>query len=270
VVGQIYELTSISDIMRGASNPRDTLGAQKMKAQYSSVRLQLRQQEVSKFVGQILRIKCEIIARHWQPETIRRKSSIDLTESAKYADEAIKLIKNYEASEYRIEIGEETLSLADYNAERSMRTEYLTAVGQFISQAGQIMAEMPAATPYLLKMIAWVTSAFRGASDIETVLDDAIQLVSQPQPQKPGEDPMSEGKNAQMTEGARAQADIQSTQAKSAAAAHDAQVKAMAAQHASQLKVAENHAINASDVAASAKEATIEIAKAKAMPKGDK
>lgn len=247
VINQIYELTSISDIMRGASNPRDTLGAQKMKAQYSSVRLQLRQQEVSRFVGQILKLKCEIIARHFQPQTIFKKSSIDMTESAKFAQPAIELIKNYEASEYRIEIGEETLSLADYNAERSLRTEYLTAVGQFISQAGQIMQEMPASAPYLLKMIAWVTSAFRGASDIETVLDEAIQQVSQPQPQQQGEDPMAEGQNAQMAEQARAQADAQSTQAKTAGAV----------------------AVNQSKVQTAAQQAIIKVATENLMPKDE-
>ena len=243
VINQIYELTSISDIMRGASNPRDTLGAQKMKAQYSSVRLQLRQQEVSRFVGQILRIKCEIIARHFQPQTIFKKSSIDMTESVKYAQPAIELLKNYEASEYRIEIGEETLSLADYNAERSLRTEYLTAVGQFISQAGGIMQEMPAAAPYLLKMIAWVTSAFRGASDIETVLDEAIQQVSSPETQQQGQgaDPMAEGKNAQMSEQARAQADSQAQQAKIQSAVAINQSKTQSAAQQALIKVAAEH-----------------------------
>jgi hypothetical protein len=146
--------------------------------------------------------------------------------------------------------------LADYNAERSLRTEYLTAVGQFISQAGQIMAEMPAAAPYLLKMIAWVTSAFRGASDIETVLDEAIQQVSKPKPPNPGEDPMAEGKNAQMSEQARAQADVQSTQAKSAATARDAQVKVQSAA-----------AINQSKTQSAAQQALIKVAAEHMMPK---
>lgn len=196
VINQIYELTSISDIMRGASNPRDTLGAQKLKAQYSSVRLQLNQQDVGKFVRQALRIKAEIICRHFEPRRILQISQIEFTESAQYANEALALLKNYQASEYRVNVGEETLSIADYNAERELRIEYLTAVGQFISQGGQIMEQMPQATPYLLKMIAWVTAAFRGASDIESVLDQAIDAASKPAegPAKP--DPAVEKEKA--------------------------------------------------------------------------
>lgn len=184
LVAQIYELTSISDIMRGASNPRDTLGAQKLKAQYSSVRLQLRQQDIGKFVRACIRIKCELICKHWSPATIKEVSQIQFTESAKFADEAIKLLKNYRQTQYRIEVGEESLSLADYNAERELRTEYLTAFGQYLSQAAVMLEAYPAALPYVLRMVQWVTAAFRGSSDVETILDEAIAQAETNPPQQ--------------------------------------------------------------------------------------
>ena len=185
LVGQIYELTSISDIMRGASNGRETAKAQTLKAQYSSVRLQLTQQDVARWVAHAMMIKAEIVARHFQPQTIIDQSQIMQTDSAQYAQAAVELIKNFEKAQYRIEVGEESLSLADYNAERELRTQYITAVGQFLSQAGMIIEFAPQALPYLLKMVQWVTASFRGSSDIESVLDEAIKLASQPQPQKP-------------------------------------------------------------------------------------
>lgn len=184
LVGQIYELTSISDIMRGASSPRETAKAQTLKAQYSSVRLQLTQQSVMRWVAEAIRIRAEIMCKHFSPSTLRQVSQIDATESAQFADDAIALLKNFRAAEYRIEIGEETLSLADYNAERELRTEYLTAVGQFVSQAGTILESRPDALPFMLKMVAWVTASFRGSDDIETVLDQAIATTSQPLPPK--------------------------------------------------------------------------------------
>lgn len=191
VVQQIYELSSISDIMRGASNPRETAKAQTLKAQYSSVRLQLIQGDVSAFVTHAMRLKAEIIAKHFQPETIKEMSQIEFTESAAFAEPAIQLVKNWDASRYRIEIDEESMSLADYNAEREMRIELATAFGQFLSQSAQMVGAMPSALPYLLRILQWVISAFRGSEDIEAVLDDAIksaqQLPSTPmgQPQKP-------------------------------------------------------------------------------------
>lgn len=185
VIQQIYELTSISDIMRGVSQARETAKAQTLKAQYSSVRLQLQQQAVAKFVTSVLRIKVELISKLFQPETIKRQSKVEYTESAMMADPAIELIKSYEESEYRISIGDESLSLADYNAEREMRVEFLTAIGQFLSQAGQMAAAYPASLPYLLRMISWVAASFRGADDIETVLDEAFKAANEQPPQPP-------------------------------------------------------------------------------------
>lgn len=202
VIQQIYELTSISDIMRGVSQARETAKAQTLKAQYSSVRLQLSQQEVAKFVCGVLRLKAQIIARQFQPETILKKSGIMFTESAQYAEAAIQLIKRAELSEYRIVVSEESLSLADYNAEREMRVAFLTSIGQFLSQAGEMATAYPTALPYLLRMISWVAAGFRGSDDMQAVLDEAFQAAQQNPPtpqgkegegqqQQPPEDPVA-------------------------------------------------------------------------------
>lgn len=184
VVSQIYELTSISDIMRGASNPRETAKAQQLKAQYSSVRLQLTQQDVAGFVQDLLRIKAEIVCRHFQPETLIKQSQIEQSESAQFAGEAVKLLKDFDAAEYRIDVSEESLSMADYNAERQMRIELITAVGQFFSQAGAMVEAQPGALPYMLKIVQWVVASFRGSKDIEAVLDQAIEAAKNAPPQQ--------------------------------------------------------------------------------------
>lgn len=186
VIQQIYELTSISDIMRGASNPRETLGAQKLKSQFSSVRLQLTQQDVGKFVRHAMRIKAEMSCNLMQPQTLVEMSGIMHTDSAQIAPQAVELLKNYKSTAYRLEVSEETLSIADYNAERELRTEFLTAVGQFLSQAQGTTQAMPQALPYLLRMVQWLAASFRGSADIETVLDEAINMAANmPPPQNP-------------------------------------------------------------------------------------
>jgi hypothetical protein len=223
VIAQIYELTSISDIMRGVSQSRETAKAQTLKAQYSSVRLQLNQQEVAKFVCSILRLKAEIIAKHFQPETIFKQSQVEFTESAQFAEQAVQLIKNYEASEYRIYIGEESLSLADYNAEREMRTEFLTAIGQFLSQSAQMVANMPSAMPYVAKMIQWVAASFRGSEDIETVLDEAVAEAQKNPPQGEGGDQPPPDNSLQIAQ-IKAQADQQLAAQQSQ---HDGQIEQM-------------------------------------------
>jgi hypothetical protein len=196
VIGQIYELTSISDIMRGASNGRETAKAQTLKAQYSSVRLQLTQRDVARWVTAALKLKGEVICKWFQPKTIIEQSQIEYTESAQYAQQAVQLLKDYSIAQYRVEVGEETLSIADYTAEREQRTELLTAMGQFLSQAGQMAQGEPRMLPFLLKMIQWVVASFRSSSDIESVLDEGIRVVSEPKP--PEDDGVAAAKQAEM------------------------------------------------------------------------
>lgn len=183
VISQIYELTSISDIMRGASNPRETAKAQSLKAQYSSVRLQLTQGDVATFVQNALRIRAEIICRHFSPATILKESQIEQTETdPNMVGAAIMLLKDYEQAQYRIEVSEESLSMADYTAEREMRIELITAVGQFLSQAAQMVQSQPGALPYMLRIVQWVVASFRGSKDIETVLDQAVEAAKNAPP----------------------------------------------------------------------------------------
>ena len=66
----IYEITGISDILRGSSNPNETATAQGIKNQWGALRLQKRQAEVQRFARDLLRLKAEIIAEKFQPETV--------------------------------------------------------------------------------------------------------------------------------------------------------------------------------------------------------
>jgi len=194
-VEEIYMLTGISDIMRGDTNARETLGAQQIKAQYSSVRLQYLQDEVANFVKEALIIKAEIICRHFQPESIVELSQMDQSPDAQYIPQAIELLKNAEITHYRIDINEESLALPDYNQEKQLRIDFLTTVGQFISQSAAMAQAMPGMMPYLVQMIRWVAAGFKGSSEIQGVLDQAFAAMqNQPTQQQQQPDPMKDPK----------------------------------------------------------------------------
>jgi hypothetical protein len=73
---QIYEVLGISDVMRGSSRASETATAQQIKAQFGSTRIQLMQFYIAEWITEALRIKAEIIAKHFQPETILQRSNI--------------------------------------------------------------------------------------------------------------------------------------------------------------------------------------------------
>jgi hypothetical protein len=70
----LFEVTGISDIIRGQSDPDETLGAQKMKGQHYNMRLQDRQREVARWARDTIAIAAEIIAEQYSPETLIEKS----------------------------------------------------------------------------------------------------------------------------------------------------------------------------------------------------
>lgn len=78
LIQQIYEITGIADVMRGASDPNETLGAQELKANFGSLRLRMRQKQVQRFIRELLRIKTEIVAEHFTREHLQEMTGIDM------------------------------------------------------------------------------------------------------------------------------------------------------------------------------------------------
>jgi hypothetical protein len=78
----IYEITGISDIMRSATDANETLGAQKIKTQWGTQRLQRMQKEVQRYIRDQIRLKAEIIAKKFQPETLEAMTLVKLPHQA--------------------------------------------------------------------------------------------------------------------------------------------------------------------------------------------
>jgi hypothetical protein len=74
----IYEITGISDIVRGASAASETLGAQKIKESWVTLRIKRLQKAVHKYLRNSLRIMAEIALTKLAPETVQAMTGVDL------------------------------------------------------------------------------------------------------------------------------------------------------------------------------------------------
>jgi hypothetical protein len=74
----LYEISGISDIVRGQSDPNETLGAQQIKGNYANLRLRDKQRKVAKFALEIIKIALEICVEHFDVETIKKIVNLDL------------------------------------------------------------------------------------------------------------------------------------------------------------------------------------------------
>jgi hypothetical protein len=76
IIGVIHQLTGVADIMRGASAASETLGAQKMKEAWGTMRLKRMQKEVQRFTRDCFRIQAELAAKHFGLETLQKMTGL--------------------------------------------------------------------------------------------------------------------------------------------------------------------------------------------------
>jgi len=171
----LFELLGLSDIMRGASVASETATAQQLKVQYGGARLAEMQNDVAAFVGETMRIRANIIATHFQPDTIKRLSLIDRTPDAPFADQAIAFLKQYGIAQHSITVDADSMSAPDWEQEKQVRSEFMGAVSNYIMAAAPMVQTNPAAGTFLLKLLQWGTAGFKGAAQIESVIDQAVR-----------------------------------------------------------------------------------------------
>ena len=78
IIDDIYQITGMADIMRGDTDPNETLGAQQMKAQYGTTRIRDKQQELARVARDLVEITSEIITEKFKGDTIVEMSQTQL------------------------------------------------------------------------------------------------------------------------------------------------------------------------------------------------
>ena len=173
VKGQIYELMGIADIQRGQTDPNETLGAQIIKSNNAAGRLKTMQHAVVDFATSLLSIKAQIICNHFTDETLIQISGAQQLspQDQQYIPQAIALLRNQAAKNFRIEVTSDSMIYQDEQQEKADRTAFLAAVGQFISMALPTAQAAPEMTPMLLEMLKFGVTAFKAGKQLEGIID---------------------------------------------------------------------------------------------------
>jgi len=186
----VYEITGLSDIIRGASMASETATAQQIKSQYASLRLKRLQTEVAQFASEVLRIKAQIMCDFYAPQTLVEMSGIMGTMDAQYAEQAIMLLKSEPARGFRIEVASDSLVEMDEASEKQSRIEFLGAVGQFMDRALPVTQQVPELAPLMGEMLMFGVRAFKGGRMMESAFDEAMARLNAPKPpEQPQPDP---------------------------------------------------------------------------------
>lgn len=217
----LYEITGIADIIRGQGQASETATAQRLKGQFAQLRLRSRVGEVARFCRDMVRITGEIIAKHFQPQTLLLLSDYQQTLGAtpEQAMAAIQLLKNDQARGFRMEIEVDSTVVADQEQEQASRINFLKMAGEFLAQAVPLAQQVPQLGMLAGQMLLFGIRGFPVGREMETVFETALeqlqQASQQPQPQAPNPEIVKAEQDAAIKQAEmqqRAQADQQKMQ----------------------------------------------------------
>lgn len=194
----VYEVTGISDIIRGASVASETATAQNIKSQFASLRLSSMKNDVARFACDLLRIKAEIICSKYQPQTLVEVSGIMMTNDAQYVEEALQLLQSEPARNFQIDIESDTLVEIDERQDKQDRVEFLSAAGGFLEKAIQGAAQAPSLAPLMAEMLLFGVRGFKAGRGLEGAFEKAIQSMKTEQEQKAKQPPQPSPEQVKM------------------------------------------------------------------------
>jgi hypothetical protein len=235
IKAQIYEITGISDIIRGQSMASETATAQQIKGQYAGLRLRSLQEDVALFATEVIRLKAQVMCMRYQPQTILAYSAAEQMSDADKAliPQALELIREKPLRNFRIDIAADSLVQIDEVQEKQDRLQFMQAFGGFLQQALPVGQASPELVPVMMDLLKYGVQAFKAARPLEGTIDAATEQLKQMAAQ-PRENPAAQ--QAQMeaqAEQAKSQMLMQLEQAK---LQQTSQVETMKAQNDQQLE----------------------------------
>lgn len=186
IKAQIYEISGISDLLRGESKASETATAQELKGRFASLRLRKMQEEVARFAKDLLAIKAQVICNQFSPETILQMSGAQgMNEDPQIVMQAIELLKSENVRQFRIEITSDSLTQTDEQAEKQDRIEFLGATSQFLEKAVGAAAAAPELMPLMGELLLFAVRGFKVGRSVEGAFDAAMAQMSAPKPPQP-------------------------------------------------------------------------------------
>ena len=253
----IYEITGIADIMRGSSSSSETLGAQQLKVQFGTMRLDDMSRDVQRYARDLIRIAAEIISEQFQPDSIAMMTDVKLPSPEEKMqaqqqaqmmaqqqqpipamlqevldkptwEECLQVLRDDKQRSYRVDIETDSTVSGDQASDQEAMTGLLQGVSSFISNAGPAVAAGYLPLEAAKSMLMSAVRRFKMGREVE----DALDMIGQDQ--QGGKD-----EAAQQQQQAAQQAEQQAAQQEQVAAAQEAQAHMQIEQQNAALKAQE-------------------------------
>jgi len=144
IIEDIYQIMGLSDIMRGATDPNETLGAQQLKTQYGSTRIRDKQQEMVRMARDLVEICSEIITEKFKDQTIVEMSQTQLPTKKTMEVSAKNVIAQAkDQAQSMIQASQATMQQQDPQAGQQQVQQQLQQLQQSVTQQLNQIKEQP-------------------------------------------------------------------------------------------------------------------------------
>lgn len=194
----IYEVTGISDIIRGATDPNETLGAQDLKVQTGSVRIRARQAEVAALARDTGRIIVECGLQMFEPKTIwemvmgesfipidaqdqqlmayAKQNGLDAPLPKVFLD-ALKMLKDDKLRSFHIDIETDSTIALNEMEDKQARLEFAEAVGGLLEKSAPLVQQNPVMAPFIGEMLLYVARGFHAGRSMEGAIEQMVKKI---------------------------------------------------------------------------------------------
>ena len=172
---RIYEVTGLSDILRGSTDARETATAQKIKSQFGGLRLQPFQASLQRYIRSCMEIEAELIAEHYEIDTIAAIAQMEPPEGME------QLLRSDVARQFSIDIETDSTIAMDDAQEKQDRTEFLQVFSNTLANSAEAVNAGLFPQEALARFIEFAVQPWRVGRELEEVIDN----LAQPKPQPP-------------------------------------------------------------------------------------
>ena len=228
----IYEITGISDIVRGASNSGETATAQQIKTQWGSLRINKMQRLIERQVRDLFVLTSEIIAKNFSPERLVEITGIQV-------DEQVMQMLSGGVEQYVIDVESDSTVRADLGRAKGEMSEFLNGTASFFSTMAPVVAQAPQMAGSVVDLYSAFARQFNLGKQAEDALEQMGKIAKQASQQtEPSPEQQAEMKRAELEAG-KLQADVMIKQAELQQKGESMQIDAQLKQADLQLKEAD-------------------------------
>jgi hypothetical protein len=224
LIQDVYQITGIADVLRGQTNPNETLGAQQMKENSGARRVKNAKDEIARFCRDVGQLVAEVIAEQFQPQTLADMSGFAYvpappvqpgmmpgmapqpqqpppqSPSGKtFDDNVLQLLRDDRMRGFLIDIETDSTIQPDEDAEKQRRVEFITAFGGLMQQVSEVLVAVPEAVPIVKEVMMFGARGFRVSRNVEDTIESTMEKIEQSLQQRQQQpDPKAQAEQAKV------------------------------------------------------------------------